>query len=71
MKNRAIMDNLKSKRSHVEQRAKSMAKPNIHDSKVMLGIWCDRKSVMYYELIKLSEIINEERYRHELITHKL
>jgi len=35
----------------------SMAKPNIHSSKVMLCIWWNQLSVVYYELLKPSETI--------------
>ena len=57
-------DNPKRKRSYVKpcQPAKSTAKPNIHRAKVMLCIWWDQKGVLYYELLKLGETINGERY---------
>ena len=62
-------DNLKRKQSYVkpDQPAKSTAKPNIHGAKVMHCIWWDQKGVLYYELLKLSETINGERYRTQLI----
>ena len=52
------------------QPAKSTAKPNIHSAKVMLCIWWDQKDVLYYELLKLGETINGERYRTQLIRLK-
>ncbi|GFV45287.1 mariner Mos1 transposase [Trichonephila clavipes] len=39
------------------------AKPNIHGSKVMLSIWWDQLSVVYYELLKPTETITGDRYR--------
>ena len=52
------------------QPAKSTAKPNIHGAKVMLCIWWDQKDVLYYELLKPGNTINEERYRTQLIRLK-
>ena len=52
------------------QPAKSTAKPNIHGAKVMLCIWWDQKGLLYYELLKLGETINGERYRTQLIRLK-
>ena len=65
-------DNPKRKTSYVKpgQPAKSTAKPNIHVAKKMLCIWWDRKGVLYYELLKPGETINEERYRALLIRLK-
>ena len=65
-------DNPKRKKLYVKpgQPAKSTAKPNIHGAKVMLCIWWDQKGVLYYELQKLGETINGERYRTQLIRLK-
>ena len=65
-------DNPKRKNSYVKpgQPAKSTAKPNIHGAKVMLCIKWDQKGVLYYELLKLGENINGERYRIQLIRLK-
>ena len=72
MKNLIHCDNPKRKKSCVKpgQPAKSTAKPNIHAAKVMLCIWWDQKGVLYYELLKLNETINGERYRTQLIRLK-
>ncbi|GFT03356.1 mariner Mos1 transposase [Trichonephila clavipes] len=45
----------------------STAKPNIHGSKVMLSIWWDQLSVVYYELLKPTETITGDRYRTQLM----
>ena len=65
-------DNPKRKKLYVKpcQPAKSMAKPNIHGAKVMLCILWDQKGVLYYELLKLFETINGERYWTQLIRLK-
>ena len=65
-------DNPKRKKSYEKpgQPANSTAKPNIHGAKVMLCIWWDQKGVLYYELLKPGETINEERYRTQLIRLK-
>ena len=62
-------DNPKRNKSYVKpgQPAKSTAKPNVHDAKVMLCIWWDQKGVLYYELLTPGETINGERYRTQLI----
>ena len=43
------------------------ARPNIHDAKVMLCIWWDQLDVVYYELLKWSETITEDRYQTKLM----
>ena len=40
----------------------SMAKPNIHSSKVMFCIWWDQLGVVYYQLLKPTETITDDRY---------
>ena len=45
----------------------SMVRPNINGAKVMLCIWWEKLGVVYYELLKLSETITEDRYRTELM----
>jgi len=40
---------------------------NIHDSKIMLCIWWNQKSLVYYELLKPSDSIMGDRYRLQLI----
>jgi len=48
----------------------STQKQNTHEAKVMLCMWCDQNGVIYYELLKLSEIITDEHYRLQLIRLK-
>ncbi|GFU00651.1 mariner Mos1 transposase [Trichonephila clavipes] len=45
----------------------SMAKPNIHGSKVMLSILWDQIGIVYYELLKPTETITGDRYRTQLM----
>ena len=52
------------------QPAKSTVKQNIHNAKVMLCIWWYQKEMLYYELPKPGETINEIRYRTQLIRFK-
>ena len=44
----------------------SMPKRNIHASKIMLCIWWDQRDIIYYELLKPSETITDDRYRQAL-----
>ena len=46
-----------------EHASTSTARPNIHGAKVMLYIWWEQLSVVYYELLKSSETITEDQYR--------
>jgi len=41
----------------------SSAKPNIHDSKLLLCILWDKLSVLHYKLLKSNATITEGRYR--------
>lgn len=54
-------DNPKYKKSYLklDQPGKSEAKPIVHDVKVIFCILWDQKSVLYYELLKPAEIIND------------
>ena len=72
IKNGSITQNTKGKKSYVKpgQPAKSTAKPNIHDAKIMLSIWWDQKGVLYCELLKPGDTINGERYRTQLFRLK-
>ena len=45
----------------------SMARLNIHGETVMLCIWWDQLSVVYYELLKPSKTITGDRYRMQLM----
>ena len=45
----------------------STAKPNIHGKKLILCIWWNRLSVVYYELLKPNETITEAFYRTQLM----
>jgi len=45
----------------------SIAKSNIHEKKLMLCIWWDQLSVVYYELLKPNETITGALYRTQLM----
>ena len=45
----------------------SAAKPNIHSSKLLLGIWRDQLSVVYNDPLKLIETITRDCYRLRLM----
>ena len=44
-----------------------MARPNIHGAKVMFCIWWDQLGMVYYEPLKPSETITEDRCRTQLM----
>ncbi|GFT00900.1 mariner Mos1 transposase [Trichonephila clavipes] len=62
-------DNPKRRKSwgYAGRASTSTAKPNIHGSKVILSIWWDQLSVVYYELLKPTETITGDRYRTQLM----
>ncbi|GBP66273.1 Mariner Mos1 transposase [Eumeta japonica] len=62
-------DNPKRRKSWVKpgQPSTSVAKQNIHGSKLLLCIWWDQRGVIYYELLKPNETITGDRYRLQLI----
>ena len=45
----------------------SMAKPNIHGSKILLCNWWDQLSVVYYELLKPTETIIGDHYWQQMM----
>ena len=45
----------------------STARQNIHGAKVMLCIWWDQFSALYYEMLKPSETITGDRYQMQLM----
>lgn len=62
-------DNPKRRKSWVKpgEPSTSVAKPNIHGSKLLLCIWWDQRGVIYYELVKPNETITGDRYRLQLM----
>jgi len=63
-----LYDNSKHRKSWVDldQPATSTPKPNIHAREVLLYIWWDWKSVLYYELLQLGETIMADCYQQQL-----
>lgn len=59
----SIYDSSKCKKifTYDSQTAKSSAKPNIRDTKVMFCIWWQQKDVLYYKLQNSGETVNAER----------
>ena len=44
----------------------SSARPNRFGKKTMLCVWWDQKGVTYYELLKLGETVNTNRYQQQM-----
>ena len=61
--------NPKRKKSWVDpaQSSISSSRPNRFGRKMMLCVWWDQESVIYYELLKPSETVNAHRYHQQLI----
>lgn len=65
---RVHYDNLKRPKAWVKpgEVGPSVARRDIHGSKVMLCIWWDQQGVIYYELLKPSQTITAELYKKQL-----
>lgn len=50
-----------------EHASTSAARTNIHSSKLLLCIWCDKLRIVYYELLKSTETNTGGRYRIQLV----
>ena len=62
-------ENPKRKRSWVApgEPPTSTTRPNRYGRRTMLCVWWDQKGEIYYELLKLGETVNTERYRQQMI----
>lgn len=49
------------------QPAVSTARPNRFGQKAMLCVWWDQEGIIYYELLKVGETVNADRYKQQLI----
>ncbi|GFX31384.1 histone-lysine N-methyltransferase SETMAR [Trichonephila clavipes] len=60
--------NIKRKESYCKPGTSSatVPKPSIHQQKVLLCLWWDRKGPVYYELLKQGKTINAELYCNQL-----
>lgn len=63
-----VYKNVVRKRAYVYsgETPPSMSKAGVHQKKVMLCCWWDRKGVVYYELLKENETVNADRYCSQL-----
>ncbi|GFU67760.1 mariner Mos1 transposase [Trichonephila clavipes] len=59
---------IKIKKSYCKQGTSSatVPKPSIHQRKVLLCLWWDRKGPVYYELLKQGKTINADLYCNRL-----
>ncbi|GFW11163.1 mariner Mos1 transposase [Trichonephila clavipes] len=59
-----LYENIKRKKSYCKPGTSSatVPKPSIHQRKVLLCLWWDRKGPVYYELLKQRKIINTNLY---------
>ncbi|GFY12733.1 mariner Mos1 transposase [Trichonephila clavipes] len=63
-----LYDNIKRKKSYCKPGTSSatVPKPSIHQRKVLLCLWWDRKGPVYYELLKQGKTINADLYCNQL-----
>ena len=63
-----VYDNVVRKRhwSPKGETSLTVAKPDLHQNKMMLCYWWDCKSIVYFELLKSDETINADKYCNQL-----
>ncbi|GFV02385.1 mariner Mos1 transposase [Trichonephila clavipes] len=63
-----LYENMKRKNYYCKPGTSSatVPKPSIHQRKVLLCLWWDRKGQVYYELLKQGKTINADLYRNQL-----
>ncbi|GFW06100.1 mariner Mos1 transposase [Trichonephila clavipes] len=63
-----LYENIKRKKSYCKPGTSSatVPKPSIHQRKVLLCLWWDRKGPVYYELLKQGKTINADMYCNQL-----
>ncbi|GFY14057.1 mariner Mos1 transposase [Trichonephila clavipes] len=63
-----IYENIKRKKCYCKPGTSSatVPKPSIHQRKVLLCLWWDRKGTVYYELLKQGKTINADLYCNQL-----
>lgn len=63
-----LYENVKRKKSYCKPGTSSatVPKPSIHQRKVLLCLWWDRKGPVYYELLKQGKTINPDLYCNQL-----
>ncbi|XP_071033855.1 histone-lysine N-methyltransferase SETMAR-like [Parasteatoda tepidariorum] len=63
-----LYENIKIKKSYCKPGASlaTVPKPSIHQRKVLLCLWWDRKGSVYYELLKQGKTINADLYCNQL-----
>ncbi|GFT20691.1 mariner Mos1 transposase [Trichonephila clavipes] len=63
-----LYENIKRKKSYCKPGTLSatVPKPSIHQRKVLLCLWWERKGPVYYELLKQGETINVDLYCNQL-----
>lgn len=59
-----VYENIKLQRSWCGpgESSQPVAKPDLHQKKVMLSVWWDWKGILYYELIASGQTINSTKY---------
>ena len=64
-----VYDNVVRKRSYSKRNepAQSTSKADIHQKKVMLGVWWDLKGIVYFELLPRNQTINSNVYYCQLM----